>query len=656
MLEIQEEVLFKTTQNSQTPPNTQIEILKKYFPNCFDKAGSFLTHQLEDILKNAHTDVSKEYYSLNWLGKSYAKLLRDLPTETLLAPDDIHNKQPKNKDSNNILISGDNLDVLKHLKNAYAEKIKMIYIDPPYNTGTDGFVYNDKYNFKAEQLAELADINIDEAERILKFTQRESNSHSAWLTFMYPRLYIARTLLKDDGVIFISIDDNEVAQLRLLCDEIFGEENFVGQITLVNNPRGRDYGGIAKMHEYILAYKKNLDAELFLLKDQNKKFPFTDSISGFELRELRNRNIVFNKENRPNLYYPFYIDILTTLDNKLYKISLEKINDNFIELYPKKSQGIDTVWRWGKIKSSENLNINIAAKKMKDGGFQIVEKYRKNETMARSVWWDKEDNSEKGTLEVKDLFGGKKIFDFPKSKQVLIKLIEIGTSSNDLILDFFAGSGTTADAVMQLNAEDGGSRRFMLVQLPEQIDPKKSNAAYDFVKNDLGKEEPTIFDITKERIIRSAKKILTENGEYQGDLGFKVYTIIPNEIMYKNAYVSPQMELLPRTELTEDDYQALLTTWRLNDGEPLTQEVMIKDLVNYPAYLCGKNLYLLYPNFESNQIKALIERLDNDKDFMPNRIIFYGEQIVSSKQKELAQALASYVNKKGLDISLVARY
>ena len=646
MLEIQEEVLFKPNQDSQTIPNTQIEILKKYFPNCFDKAGSFLTHQLEDILKNAHTDLSKEYYSLNWLGKSYAKLLRDLPTDTLLAPDDSHNKQPENKDSNNILISGDNLDVLKQLKNAYAEKIKMIYIDPPYNTGTDGFVYNDKYNFKAEQLAELADISVDEAERILKFTQRESNSHSAWLTFMYPRLYIARTLLKDDGVIFISIDDNEVAQLRLLCDEIFGEENFVAEIPWRKRTAKADVPfGVSQDYEHILAYAKS-DKFLASIVGKGRKYYETDDFPNrpWRIHDLTKQTTA---SERPNSFFTL-IDLKTNKEypanaNATWRIT----KDTFQDYYDK-----------GKIVFPDDYDfLKISRPVMRY--FKDEDMKKAGENFGRIALStnlpEKVGMSLNGTKEVTEIFG-QKLFSFPKPTALIKYLLESATKNNDFVLDFFAGSGTTADAVMQLNAEDGGSRRFMLVQLPEQIDPKKSKAAYDFVKNDLGKKDPTIFDITKERIIRSAKKILTENGEYQGDLGFKVYTIIPNEIMYKNAYVSPQMELLPRTELTEDDYQALLTTWRLNDGEPLTQEVMIKDLVNYPAYLCGKNLYLLYPNFESNQIKALIERLDNDKDFMPNRIIFYGEQIVSSKQKELAQALASYANKKGLDISLVARY
>ncbi|MFZ1603742.1 MAG: DNA methyltransferase, partial [Leptotrichiaceae bacterium] len=383
-------------ENEKIAVNTkEIEILKKHFPNCFNKDGEFQMDKFEKRISQ-EVDVTKEGYELRWLGKNYARLLANVETETMIVDDKEHNDKVENKNSENIYIEGDNIDVLKHLKNAYSEKIKMIYIDPPYNTGSDGFVYKDDRKYTKEDLAELTNITEEEAQRILSFNTKGSNSHSAWLTFMYPRLLTARELLSDDGVIFISIDDNEVSQLKLLCDEVFGEENFAGQITIVNNPRGRDYGGIAKMHEYIIVYFKTENSNINLLSDKGKKFQYSDLISGFDLRELRNRNIAFNKENRPNLYYPFYINKNNILDNELYEISIEK-KEGYIELYPKESQGIRTVWRWGKDKAFKNININIAAKKMQDGGFQIVEKYRKEEKMARSVWWDKEDNSEKGT-------------------------------------------------------------------------------------------------------------------------------------------------------------------------------------------------------------------------------------------------------------------
>ena len=204
--------------------------------------------------------------------KSYARLLRNLPPETLISEDKTHNAKPENAGSQNLLIRGDNLEVLKHLKNAYAGSVKMIYIDPPYNTGSDGFVYQDDRKFTPAELARLANIDEDEAARILDFTDKDSNSHSAWLTFMYPRLYVARELLKDDGVIFISIDDNEAAQLKLLCGEVFGEGNFVGQIAWQKiHSTKNDAKYLSNSHEYILCYAKNINSTIINLLPRTEK-------------------------------------------------------------------------------------------------------------------------------------------------------------------------------------------------------------------------------------------------------------------------------------------------------------------------------------------------------------------------------------------------
>jgi adenine-specific DNA-methyltransferase len=672
-------------------PNKDLEALRLNFPHCFDKDGNFQLEKFKANLTEKEINFSTESYGLDWLGKSYARLLASDPATTLLKADETHNSKPENANSENLLIKGDNLEVLKHLANAYYEQVKMIYIDPPYNTGSDGFVYNDDRKFTAKELQNLIGVDAEKAKRILSFTQSKSNSHSAWLTFLYPRLYIAKQLLKEDGVIFISIDDNEVAQLRLLMDEVFGEENFIGQITLVNNPRGRDYGGIAQMHEYILAYSKTFNAEINLLSDKNKIFQYQDSISGFDLRELRNRNIAFNKGNRPNLYYPFYINPNKTIDNGLFEISLVK-KDGFIELFPKESQGVKTVWRWGKEKAEENLNINIAAKAMMDGGFQIVEKYRKEEKMARSVWWDKEDNSEKGTIEVKNIFNGKKIFDFPKSRDVIEKLIEMGAKKEDIILDFFAGSGTTGDAIMQLNAEDGGNRKFILVQIPELIDPKKSKSAYDFIKDEL-KAEPTIFEITKERLIRAAKKtkeiIVSKIAEKEKeineldskldledkdekikqlkveiksletqDLGFKVFETTPiwEDYDFEAEQFDSSQTLFDVGKLSEDDIKALLITWKTYDGIPLTQDLESFDLGGYTAFYGNGKLYLLHKNFTTENLKAVLEKIDTNKTFNPTSIIAFGYHFESKSLRELSENVKQYANKKKIDIDFITRY
>ena len=339
--------------NENVQPNSkEIETLKANFPHFFDESGQFLQDRFMEMLKSNEVAISKEGYELKFLGKSYARYLSSTATETFLAPLEEDNAKPDNKDSENVYIIGDNLDALKHLLNSYSGKIKCIYIDPPYNTGSDGFVYPDNFKFNAKELAQAIGIEEEEADRVLNLAGK--SSHSAWLTFMYPRLILARELLSDGGVIFISIDDNELANLKISFDELFGEENYKGQISVINNPRGRDYGGIAQMHEYLLVYQKSPLTEINDLENPEKKFPFTDEYGGYELRALRNRNIAFHKGNRPNLHYAFYINPDKELDNGLLEISLESTEEYSVELYPKESQGYQTVWRWGKEKSQEN--------------------------------------------------------------------------------------------------------------------------------------------------------------------------------------------------------------------------------------------------------------------------------------------------------------
>ena len=278
----------------------------------------------------------------------------------------------------NLIIKGNNLLALHSLKKQFAGKIKLIYIDPPYNTGNDGFKYNDNFN------------------------------HSTWLVFMKNRLEIAKQLLKDDGVIFVQCDDNEQAYLKVLMDEVFGRENFISTSIVVINRGGRDYGGIAKTHEYLTIYSKNQFQELNFIEEKNKKFDYQDELGGFNLMELRNRNILFNDKNRPNLCYPFYVNPKNKDENSLLEISLEN-KEGFIKIMPLKSQNVQTVWRWGKEKVLDNINIDIKAKEKKDGSYMIVQKYRKSTKRQRSIWDDKEFVNERGTEHIKKLFE-KKIF------------------------------------------------------------------------------------------------------------------------------------------------------------------------------------------------------------------------------------------------------
>nr|WP_101120585.1 DNA methyltransferase [Neisseria meningitidis] len=562
---------------------------------------------------------------MNWLGKSYARLLRNLPPETLISEDKTHNAKPENAGSQNLLIRGDNLEVLKHLKNAYTNSVKMIYIDPPYNTGSDGFVYQDDRKFTPAELARLANIDEDEAARILDFTDKGSNSHSAWLTFMYPRLYVARELLKDDGVIFISIDDNEAAQLKLLCDEVFGEGNFIKDL-IVNTSEG---GGNAKYvvngHETVLVYAKDITHfdNLKRPKDiRGKKIVINDELYWIQEDAVREQ---FGKYG--NLHYEDIIEIKgIEFKNKIDK----DIENNEYILIPK-SYGKTIIGKLRKVsddfsKFHSILNIgNISKNLTKDGIRELEELFETGK--------------------------GYSPFETPKPLDLLKRLVLSATfkgNQTDLILDFFAGSGTTAHAVMQLNAEgQNGNRRYICVQLPEKTAEKSEARKAGY---------PTIFDITKARIEKSAAKIRVEHPDYTGDSGFKIFQTADNFRQHPDKDFSPEQPDLPlNDELSEEQLQTLLTTWTLYDGAALTTPVEPVRLGAYTAYLCEKRLYLMNAGFTSADLLAFIRKLDDDAAFNPNRVIVFGSNMASAMQHELDQAVRGYANKKEIELNVVIR-
>jgi adenine-specific DNA-methyltransferase len=357
------------------------------------------------------------------------------------------------------LIIGDNYDALRSLLIEYHGKIDVIYIDPPYGK---------------DSMGEFAKTNYENA-----------ITRDNLLSMLYPRLVLARQLLSDHGVIFCSIDDKNQAYVKGLFDEVFGESNFVGTSIVVNNRGGRDYGGIARQHEYLLIFSKDINHyELNLIEEENKKFQYADKQSGFNLMELRNRNIKFNDKNRPNLFYPFYINPNKTDENGLLEISLEK-KDDFVEVLPAKSQGVQTVWRWGKEeKARQNLNKEIFGKANQNGGYMIVQKYRKTTKMQRSIWDDKEFVNERGTEAVKEILGDS-IFDYPKSVFLVKRILELGTDEYSIVLDFFAGSGTTGQAVLELNKQDSGKRQFILATANEITETTPNGIVHDVTSKRL---------------------------------------------------------------------------------------------------------------------------------------------------------------------------
>lgn len=424
-------------------------------------------------------------YELKFPGKGIANALYSAPIYKELKNID---ENKSNKINENFIIKGDNLDALKILAKGYTNKIKMIYIDPPYNTMNNDFIYNDNFRADFDAVARISGLidesgnkskNLEEMERIFKGTR----THSAWLCFMYPRLKLARDLLKDDGVIFISIDDNEQANLKLLCDEIFGEENFISIISMLSNPRGRQSNKfIAQTHEYLFVYAKNSNFLYLkgeeLTEEQEKEYNLCDERGKYRLLGLRLRGGRATAEESPTLHFPIFYN------PRLNDFYLEKKQNDDIEIIPKFSNGVLGTWRWSKDKIIKQKN-DLIVKLVKDR-YDVFQKDYLTQDKTRklkSIWYEKEINYDNSAKELTNL-GLEDCFNYAKPTYLVRKLVEISTNpnNNDIILDFFAGSGTTAHAVMAQNLADNGNRKFILVQLDESIDEKKSKIAFEFCK------------------------------------------------------------------------------------------------------------------------------------------------------------------------------
>lgn len=447
----------------------------------FEKLKQFLSEEIVD---------GRESYEFTWVGKREAIAEAGRPTTKTLRPDLDESVDFEN--SENVFITGDNLEVLKILQESYLGKIDMIYIDPPYNTGKD-FIYSDKFQKTDEELKEEMDLLDEEGRQVVGLTKNEKSSaryHSDWLNMMYPRLRLARNLLKDSGVIFISIDDNEQANLKAICDEIFGEENFVQNIAWRRSDNQPNIGKSARVKEYIYSYSKNYNAleygRLPLSQKAISEYRYEDEFAGkfrrgILLDKTRGRHIYEVKTKSGNvLNGPWMVtkEVMKQMDkdNQIYWTDSGD-EQPYSKIYLKNSKG----------------------------------------AIPNDFWGIEFGTNQRASLEVETLFE-KRIFDFPKPASLIKNLVNLGTLSNSLILDFFGGSGTTADAVMQLNAEDGGNRKFILCTLDEKVAEKSAakEAGYE-----------TIDQISRERIRRAAAKIQEEHPELVGkqDFGFKAYKL-----------------------------------------------------------------------------------------------------------------------------------
>lgn len=601
----------KNAIEEQTINDVNFQKLKELFPHAvsLDENGKYVIDpkKLQMSLDPSLAEIREDGYGLNWVGKKEAYHSAFSKNYKVLKPlnDEVNSKNWDTTE--NILIKGDNLDALKILRHNYFEAIKMIYIDPPYNTKNDGFVYNDNFTSSTEQTLEELGYDkeyIDYIENI-----QGAKTHSGWLSFMYPRLLLARDLLKDDGVIFISIDDNEVAQLRLLCDEVFGEDNFMANIVWQKKYAAtNDAKGFSQMHDHILVYQKTDLFNRYLLprtEEQNKPYKNDDN-DGKGL--WRSDNLL----------------VKSFSDSGVYPI----VNPNTgVEYFPPKGSS----WR----ASKSTMNVWLSENRIfwgKDGkGAPQLKRYLNEVQDGRvpTTWWtfNEVGHNDAANKEVAALFNSKTPFDTPKPSTLIAQMLKIATKDNDLILDFFAGSGTTAHAVMDLNAKDGGNRKFICVQWAE-VTPEKSEA------RKAGYE--TIFDITKERIKRAGERILNQvqndgvgkkilnqvqnDGGLFGhsvldteskkglDVGFRTFEVVEDakQCIYQKSFDT----------LTQEDLLVCLSKPHIKSNEEILYNLFVAEnlplsvkyetLIENKLYLAS-NVAFVLGNMTSNQLVAALK-------------------------------------------------
>ena len=641
--------------------------LKAALPQCFDKDGNFCLAKLQKLLQK---DVSAdENYELNFLGKSYGRLLQAMETDTVITPDEEHNNLPQNAKSENIYITGDNLDALKHLLKSYENKIKCIYIDPPYNTGSDGFVYNDRFSFTKETLAQKLSISEERAERILELTTRGSASHSAWLTFMYPRLLLARDLLTDDGVIFISIDDNEQANLKLLCDDVFGEQNFVTSLAWQSRKSIQNDTDISINHEYILVYSRKRRQENRRLKESNIKEWY--KINSFAcMPEALDESKFSNPDNDYRGKWkvdPF--DAPNERENLNYAIVNPNTN---VKYYPP----IGRHWRTEESNFIKLLNDNrILFGVNGDSGPQLKVFYDEKKAYGSvpNTWLSAEEagTATEATKELQKLFEGKSFFDTPKPTKLINKLLQLafGTQKNGIMLDFFSGSATTAASVMDYMIANDNKISFIVVQIDDNLDielanitdknkKKKYNTIIDFL-NSINRLH-TLDQIGIERLKRVAAKIKEEHPDTTADLGFKHFRLnqLNSTQLSQIETFSPELNLVGSDDLLQNfGTQTVLATWLNRDGYGLNPAVKAEKLADYTSYICGSHIYLLEKGFDNKALMELCRKYEEDAAFATiTSIVVFGYSFSYTELQALQDNVKKFSVTRNSRINVEIRY
>ena len=649
--------------NESVAPNSrEMDILKEYFPSCFHSDGSFDLTRFQEFL-NDKVAVAHEGYELKFLGKNYARLLASVDTTTVIVPDEEHNSKPENAHSENIYISGDNLDGLKHLLKSYSRKVKCIYIDPPYNTGKDDFAYNDSFDFSVEELSEKLSISEEDAKRIIDLTKRGSSSHSAWLLFMYPRLLLARDLLTSDGVILVSIDDNEQANLKLILDDVFGEENLVGTIVW-KNATDNNPTNISIEHEYIVCFARKKES--------------LPSIWKSHLSDMKNvileveATLLHRYGNDKDAIQREYSTWYTENKSQLRKVEGYKFCDTggvyagsrSVHNPGKRGYYYDVIHPitgkpctpplMGYRFPQESMRLLIAQDRIIYGEdenkiIELKQYLRDYEDKLSSVI---SLDGRSGANIIRTLFDNINVFKNPKTPYILEEILSFVISDNDIVLDFFSGSATTAHAIMNMNVSDNGNRIYIMVQLPELVkkDGEGAKAGYR-----------TIDQIGMERILRASKKIKEDAPDTTADLGFRHFTLAEPS----GTTLDKLEEFLPddngmyvaNTILEDFGVPTVLATWLVRDGYGFTAPVEAIDFAGYTGYYMGKHLYLINQDLSNAAIMAITEKYESDGAFNPENVVLFGYSFKWTELEALKTNLARLRGtEKNLRINFDIRY
>jgi adenine-specific DNA-methyltransferase len=566
-----------------------------------------------DLLRQELSDYvvegPQERYELDWPGKRESAFAANAPIAKTLRP--VREESVNFDGTQNLFIEGDNLDALKLLQESYLGKVKLIYIDPPYNTGND-FLYDDDFSVSTEEYLTKSGQTDNTGAKLVSNTEANGRFHSDWLSMLYPRLKLARNLLADDGVLIVSIDDNESANLRKIGEEVFGAGNFVAQLAVQVNPRGRHLDRfVAKTHESLMVFVRNslTNAISGIAKEGRmaEEYQRSDPRGPFRLLGLRNRNQSFNPQTRPNLYYPLYVSPETGA------VSINRSDEFSDEVYPDAPDGTQTCWTWGKDRVVSGNRLLLAEKSGSE--WRVFRKdYLHGEdgevakTLVKSVWLDAEFTIDYGRKAVKDLFG-QAVMDFPKSPQLMQRLIDIACPAGGLVLDFFAGSSSMAHAVFLANAADGGARRFIMVQLDEVPDPKSEAAKAGYT---------TIASLSRERIRRAGVKVVEDLGvlaDSSLDTGFRALMIDTTNMadVLRTPDETDQQALIGLEDSVKADRtgEDLLFQLLLDWGLELTMPIEIENVDGHEVFVVddGALIACFDSDVSSELVRSIAKRV-----------------------------------------------